>query len=116
MGISRSNKKKWKCRLLIYSGRPDPQWPIAETIAGEWQKACHDAPLANDTVPDAAALGYRGVLFYLGNDYYYVFNGHIRYMEQEGNIMKQDEGRKLEKEILQTAPDPIQELAFQNFG
>ncbi len=116
MVTSRSNRKKWRCRLLIYSGRPDPQWPITEAVVDEWLKVCLDAPLANDTVPDAAALGYRGVIFYKGNDYYYIFNGHIRYMEQEKSILKRDEGRKLERRILDTAPKPVQELGVASFG
>lgn len=116
MGISRSNKKKWRCRLLIYSGRPNPQWPVNDQLAEEWLKLCHDAPATNDTVPDAAALGYRGVIFYRGNDYYYIFNNHIRYMEQEQSILKQDDGRALEKKILSTAPEGIRELATESFG
>lgn len=117
MVTSKSNRKKWRCRLLIYSGRPDPQWPIAETAVDEWLKICHDAPLAHDTVPDASALGYRGVIFYKGNEeYYYIFNGHIRYMEQEKSILKQDEGRSLERSILNTAPAPVQKLGVASFG
>lgn len=116
MGISKLNRKKWRCRLLIYSGRPNPQWPVNDPVADGWLKLCHEAPMAYDTVPDAAALGYRGVIFYRGNDFYYIFNNHIRYMENEQSILKQDDDRKLEKEILSTAPKEIRQLATESFN
>jgi hypothetical protein len=116
MPTNKLNRKKWQCRLLIYSGRPDPQWPITESAVEEWLKICHNAPLAHDMVPEAAALGYRGVIFHRGNDYYYIFDGHIRYMEKELSILKQDAGRQLEKKILETAPTDIQKIAAQGFN
>lgn len=87
-----------------------------DPVADDWMKLCREAPMAYDTVPDAAALGYRGVIFYRGNDYYYIFNNHIRYMENEQSILKQDDDRKLEKEILSTAPKEIRELATESFN
>jgi hypothetical protein len=60
-------------------------------------------------------LGYRGVLFFKGNDYYHVFNGNIRYALEGESVIKEDAGRVLEKSILQTAPEAVQKLVAGNF-
>lgn len=115
MGISRSNKKKWRCRLLIFSGRPDPQWPVSDEQAEGWLNSMVQAPQEKVDVPDASALGYRGVVLYRGNDYYYLFDGHIRYLENEKSVIKADAGRTLENIMLQTAPAEIQKLAREYY-
>lgn len=98
--------------MLVYSGRPDPEWPVEDILAEKWLNIYREAPQVSEPVPETVVLGYRGIQFYGGGEYYTVSNGYIRH----NNTLKQDAGRKLEKTILQTASKALQQMVTKNFN
>jgi hypothetical protein len=90
----------WAAGALLYSGRPDPAWPIADA-AGLWSRL--DALPRGGEVPDEPRLGYRGVwLRSPDGRRWRVFQG-VAWLAGEAGP-RRDAGRALEREILASAP------------
>jgi hypothetical protein len=91
--------------LEIFSGRPDPSWPLTVFELTELRarlKAMR--PTAERTLPPEPGLGYRGlhVAIQTGarGEIIAVRNGRVAF---EGRILL-DRNRKLERWLLDTAP------------
>jgi hypothetical protein len=64
--------------------------------------------VTDDSLPDAPALGYRGVFLRSpAGDEWRAFMGVGEQRTPAGAVRRRDEGRRLEHEILQTAPNGV---------
>ncbi len=52
----------WMARALVYSGRPDPQWPLDESQVHGFLELWASLPDIDDSLEAPSRLGYRGVL------------------------------------------------------
>jgi hypothetical protein len=91
----------WAAGALLYSGRPDPSWPIADG-ANLWRRLAELAPCAG-AIPDEGRLGYRGVWLRSTDGRRWRVFQHAAWLVGEAGL-RRDVGRALEREILATAP------------
>jgi hypothetical protein len=97
--------------LEIFSGRPDPSWPLDTQRTAELSRRLESLPAARESaLPEGAPLGYRGL--------------HVSFTEgTEGRIVEvrrgfvadrrrilEDRGRTVERWLLGTAPPELSEL------
>ena len=92
----------------LFSGRPDPTWPIAaetvETLIHLWN-AMPRSPMA---APRAEALGYRGA-FVRGphGEELRAFAGTVEGHLNHGREVRSDPSRQFERKLLQSAPKGV---------
>jgi len=97
--------------LEIFSGRPDPSWPLDARHTGELLRRLELLPAARESaLPAGAPLGYRGLHVSLteGTDGRIV---EVRrgYIADRRRILE-DRGRALERWLLGTAPAELRDL------
>lgn len=105
-----SNEAKVTVRLLIYSGRPDPQWDLDEKAAEDLKGKFKSAERSGKTteIPNMAILGYRGFLVNTqGEDKdipgeFYVFKNTLIIPEGKKATAMQD-AANLEQMLLESA-------------
>ena len=112
MGTSKSTEDKWHCRMLISSGRPDPDWPLDKETAAAILEYCKQAPPYENVFEIPSILGYNGVMFYNAKESYRAFKGRLEYSSGNKTVEKTDRGRKLEIMVLKTAPEEYKALAL----
>src|SRR5438874_581544 len=62
MGTSKSGSgpAAWEGRASLFSGRPDPAWPVTDTIARRLEEIWGELEPSAGELPAAPPLGYRG--------------------------------------------------------
>jgi hypothetical protein len=102
---NRKEEERWSAGALLFSGRPDPIWPLDESVALPLVRL-FDA-LSPSTAAKAAVtgLGYRGCFLRdsLGHEWR-AFRGIVESDRGGGREVRSDEKRAFEKAILATAP------------
>lgn len=102
------NMEKWFCRILVYSGLPDPYWEIPDTRAESILLDFDSLPLAQGETFDETLTGYRGCLLKSGDGRVWrAFNGLIELNDNGKISFRRDENRLFERNILMTAPPDI---------
>lgn len=90
--------------VLLYSGRPDPEWAIAagatEPLLRLWATlgAHPDAPVPTP------ALGYRGCIVRMGHGGWHAFGGVVTHRTEQLEETRADPSRSFERAALATAP------------
>ncbi len=107
MGTSGSdNSTALRARALLFSGRPDPEWPIDSERAAAIVGLLEAAPATDAAAPAPPPLGYRGVhLSEPGGVSWLVYSGVI--VEERPRCAPSrriDAGRRVERAALATAP------------
>jgi len=108
MGTSKSSEhaQAYVGSVSVFSGRPDPVWPLGEEQARRlltlWESL---DPWAGGAAPSAPPLGYRGSLLRGGGREWHAYGGAVTLREGPGVETRLDPGRRFEKLILSTAPD-----------
>ena len=101
----------WKCRLLMFSGRPDPVWRPCEDPVRELLDYCNEAPPgpapASATLPP---LGYHGAELFNDEQTITAFENRIEIKTPHSTVVKTDPGRKFEQMVLSTAPGKFKSL------
>jgi hypothetical protein len=105
MDISRSIDGGYVAGALIFSGRPDPVWPLAATVATALQALWDSMAPTNGQAPSAPPLGYRGCFMRApSGSRWFAYRGVVSLRTGDETSQRKDEGRQFEREILKTAP------------
>ena len=91
---------------LIFSGRPDPVWPLEASVSnvllGVWDSMAQHT----GEVPLAPPLGYRGCFMRAPSGIEWLAYRGVVTMTTDSDMMhRRDDHRRLEREILKTAPE-----------
>ena len=104
MAISKSGET-WIAGALLYSGRPDPTWPVSAAAARRLEKLWSSLPAAGKPAPDPSRLGYRGAFLRASLDREWIaFEGLVSLKTPAGIEVRTDVERQFEKDLLASAP------------
>ena len=116
MAMSKSVNNKWNVKLLMFSGKENPEWEVDEAFAKKILQYCEEAGPWEQDFEIPTILGYNGIEFYNKEKKISAFKSQIKIKTKDKTEIKTDLGRRLEKMILQNAPFPYQELAWQQLN
>ena len=78
MAMSKSiDTKKWKCKLLMFSGKENPEWEADDAFANKVLDYCDNAGPWEQDWEIPAILGYNGIVFYNGHKKISAFKGKM---------------------------------------
>src|SRR5215203_1307308 len=103
--MATSGSPEWTARALLFSGRPDPTWPVPKSAATE----VHALWAALDPwsgAPSAAPpLGYRGCILRAPDGREWMaFGGAVTLTTPEEVDVRSDPERAFERRLLDSAP------------
>ena len=106
MATSNSNDRSaWSAKVLIFSGRPDPSWPLSDADVERFMSLWNALPPTNDAMPTESRLGYRGCIIADGaNAEWHAYNGLVVLASAGRRLARQDIDRTLERAIVLAAP------------
>ncbi len=91
------------CR--IFSGRPDPEWTIDESILDEMEQLWAALTPADSELRIPSKLGYRGFQIYRnGDEKWLVYGEMVMRTVRKQLEVRIDSDKSLEKMLLSTAP------------
>jgi hypothetical protein len=101
MATSRSTSESgWIAGAYVFSGRPDPTWPVPANVAEELLAIWESLPPA-DATASPPALGYRGV--FLRDPDGHMWTAYRELVTLAGETHRDDE-RRFERAIVSSAP------------
>jgi hypothetical protein len=101
MATSRStSESSWIAGAYVFSGRPDPAWPIPPTI-GETLLAIWKLLPTTSAAAAAPALGYRGVFVHDPEGRNWTAYRELVTLADE---TRRDDERRFERTVLSSAP------------
>jgi len=107
MATSKSHET-WSAGALVYSGRPNPTWPVSKSVALQLQKLWDTLPPQPKPGPDPPGLGYRGAFLRgPGNREWAAFAGVVSLNTQDLFESRSDNAREFESALLASAPAGI---------
>jgi hypothetical protein len=102
---------KWKARVLLFSGRQNPEWQLTAMQQKNWMLLWKHASLSDTKAEPPSKLGYTGCrLQYDEHSHWYLYNGCVSFYENETFFSKNDEGRQMELFLLNTAPAEVKAI------
>lgn len=98
----------------VYSGRPNPSWELSAGQAAEFLRKLRALPQGERDGALFDGLGYRGLIVtgdelkQVGDDEATLSNGFV--VERQGSVSRGliDEGRALERWLLQTGKEKLE--------
>lgn len=99
-----------KVSVLVFSGRPDPQWVLNSKQAEGFMQLWDRAAMAFSEVVLPSKDGYKGLRIVSGDRIWFVYGGLATAYEEGRKISKVDKGSALEKLLLDSAPQEIKSL------
>lgn len=103
--------------LDIFSGRPNPSWDLSQEQSSEFSTKILKLKTKENFHVDSSKyeLGYRGFIveeanFAQKSRRFEVFNGIVNVVENFSSDMLEDKECSIEKWLLQTAPDELDDL------
>ena len=106
--MATSRSPEWSARALLFSGRPDPSWPVPETIATELHALWSALDPWSGTPPVAPPLGYRGCILHAPDGREWVaFGGAVTLATSQGADVRSDAERAFERRLLDSAPSTL---------
>ncbi len=96
----------WIAGVAMYSGRPDPTWPVDEAAARRLLALWSELPVSAGPAPTAPALGYRGCFMRdsTGREWF-AYGGTVTLRSaRRAAEARLDRGRRFERLVLSTAP------------
>lgn len=119
MATSRSDSgDEWTAGALLFSGRPDPVWSVAEDTAMRLLAVWEALAPWKGPLPEAPPLGYRGS--FLRNEeeqMWRAFGGAVTFASGARSESRRDDGRSFERALLETAPpDLVPQRLLQDFA
>jgi hypothetical protein len=101
----------WTAEAFLFSGRPNPQWPLTEEQATDWMKLWEAATPSVKEARQLAILGYTGCkLHHDKHSYWLMADGCVSFFDQDTVINRSDPGRKMEYFLLHTAPEEVKQV------
>jgi hypothetical protein len=102
---SSSNRSAWTAKALIFSGRPDPNWPLSDADVARFMSLWNASPPTLDAMPAESRLGYRGCIVSDGaHAEWHAYNGLVVHASGNRQLARQDVDRNLERAIVSSAP------------
>jgi hypothetical protein len=98
------------CRLLLFSGKPDPRWQPSEEEGREFLDYCKTLSTCENGFASDPPLGYRGVEFIYDEETITAYAGCVELKTPQSTVFKKDSERKFEQMIIRSAPRKIQSL------
>jgi hypothetical protein len=91
----------WLAGVSLFSGRPDPTWPLDDAVAARLVSRWETLAPTPDPIPEPPPLGYRGVFLLAPDGRRWLAYGTIVTLDGE---RRRDPEARLELELLGTAP------------
>src|SRR5215204_2935021 len=89
--MATSRSPEWNARALLFSGRPDPTWPVPESVVNELYALWSALGPRSGAPPAAPLLGYRGcVLRAPDGREWRAFGGAVTLTTPEGVDVRSD--------------------------
>ena len=110
MATSRSGNRPaaWIASASVFSGRPDPTWPVSDEIARELLAIWDALEPFEGSLPAAPALGYRGCALRDGDGRTWSTHGDVVRLTQDGAGESRVDGeRRFEGRLLSSAPEGL---------
>ncbi len=107
MATSKSDKRmtEWTGGALVFSGRPDPTWPVPNQVANELEGLWTRLKPWARSLPAAQVLGYRGAFLRdTSGREWLAYGGVVTLKAKKSSQSRQDPGRQFEKLLLASAP------------
>jgi hypothetical protein len=102
---SSSNASAWTARALIFSGRADPEWQLADADVAHFMSLWNTLAPTVGAERDESRLGYRGCVVANGRGAdWHMYDGVVVETTAGRRLAKQDIDRALERVILESAP------------
>jgi hypothetical protein len=103
--------------LDVFSGRPNPSWELSPEQGPEFLKKILQLKTKDNSQFDSekGELGYRGFIVEETNSAqksrrFEVYNGMVNVIENNSSYVLEDKGYSIERWLLQTAPNSLDEL------
>ena len=108
--IRKKKNEKWIAGALVFSGRPDPTWPVNKRMIKELDKVWNSLErTASDKFPTPPILGYRGY-FVRENNTNHEWYGYkdVVILQRDGSSESRiDRQGKFQTLLLSSAPPGI---------
>jgi hypothetical protein len=107
---SADSSQGWIAGARLFSGRPDPAWPVAPEVTDKLEKIWKSLPASTPETasPGAPPLGYRGCfLRHPDGSEWSAFDGIVTRRSGTGVESRRDSGREFERVVLASAPPGI---------
>src|SRR5712692_2615268 len=96
---------RWVGRASVFSGRPDPEWQLADEVVSGLIDLWSRLPAEPGGRSEPSGLGYRfSSLSSSDRRRWVAFGGVVRYESPEGSELRRDEGGEFERRLLESAP------------
>jgi hypothetical protein len=105
MATSRSTSESgWTAGAFVFSGRPDPTWPISSDVA-EQLVVIWETLVPTDDAPTPPPLGYRGCFVRdPGGRTWTAFHELVTLSSEGSSETRRDDDRRFERTVLASAP------------
>jgi hypothetical protein len=92
---------------LVFSGRPDPTWLVAESVSRRLEKIWDGLEPFLGEKPSPPVLGYRGCFFRdtKNNREWLAFGGIVELKERGVSTLRRDHLQAFERLLLSSAPE-----------
>jgi len=106
MGTSRSRDDRlWTAAVLVFSGRPNPTWPLGAAVIGELERIWAGLGPSDLAAAPAARLGYTGCTVCDGRGKTWTACAALVTLRQaEREDRRADPERTFERAVLAAAP------------
>src|SRR5262249_36515236 len=107
MGTSRSSSTIGNAegRAFLYSGRPDPVWPVLPDVVRRLVEIWESLPPGTAGFPPAPPLGYRGCsLKDAASREWTAYRGVVRLQTSNDSQIRRDDAQSFERTLLASAP------------
>ena len=92
-------------RAFLFSGRPDPTWPVPPDIVRRLLEIWESLPLSPAGLPPVPPLGYRGCsLTDTAGWEWTTYGGVVRLHTPDDTQVRRDDTRSFEMTLLTSAP------------
>ena len=95
------NPVTWQAGVSLFSGRPDPTWPLDDEVAARLVSRWETLEPTHEPIPEPPQLGYRGAFLLAPDGRRWLAYGTIVALDDEH---RHDPEAQLEHELLATAP------------
>ena len=100
-----SQRLTWVGRASVFSGRPDPEWEVADDVAAGLIELWSMLPPHSGHGSEPGGLGYRfSSLSSSDGRRWVAFERVVRYESPEEKELRRDEGGEFERRLLKSAP------------
>ena len=105
-------------KLDVFSGRPNPSWELSQEHSSEFLKKISKLKTKENFQFDSSKyeLGYRGFIveeeanLAQKSRRFEIYNGIVNVVENNSSYTLEDKGYSIERWLLQTAPNSLDEL------